>query len=135
MEHRQIAEYVTRAREWILKTAARTNKVEAIGEAITFYREVIADKKNDLRDRLDARKQLDLIFGTHAPKFAAIREFQPQQTPADDGARALAPTLLIALETVYGGDAAQNVIDIATEQRKAIEIAAPANKKSKLKLA
>jgi hypothetical protein len=135
---RQIAEYVTRARDWILKTAAGITKVEAIGEAVTFYRTVIADPKVETRDRIDARKQLDLIFGVHAPRALAVREIPLPPAPPQnetEGAKMFAPHIVYALELSYGQEETTAAIEIASRIEKDAKPPAPAKPTKKLKLA
>ena len=131
---RQIAEYVTRARDWTLKTVAGITKAEAIAESVTFYRTVIADPKVETRDKLDARKQLDLIFGVHAPRALAIREIPLPDSPKDEAGRQFAPGLMYALELSYGKDETNAAIEVATRIEKNVTLAL-AYPHKKLKLA
>lgn len=108
---RMVPEYIGRAREWILKEASGITKTQALAEAIQFYQRTIANKKFHIRDKLEARKRLDLIFGLEAPRRLAIRDEMPP-IPADNAARLLDSGMLAALETVYGADARKAVIEI-----------------------
>lgn len=131
---RQIENYVSRARDWILKTATGITKAEAIGEAVTFYRTIIADTKNETRDRIDSRKQLDLIFGVHAPRALAIREIPLPDSPKDEAGRQFAPGLLYALELSYGQNETNAAIEVASRLEKNVT-PTPAHPHKKLKLA
>lgn len=132
---RHIEEYVSRARDWLLKTAAGMDKRQALAEAIAFYRTVIADKKAETRDKLTARTRLDCIFGLDAPKPKWQPEIAQPLPPAEEVARAeFDSTFLQSLEVVYGEGTRQRVIEINSRQLPA-PAAAPMEKKSKLKLA
>ena len=68
LEYRQVREYITRAQEWGRERIAGKSREDLIAESVRFYESMIADETNDPRVRLEARKQLDLLFGLHAPK-------------------------------------------------------------------
>jgi hypothetical protein len=135
IEWRQSAEYLTRAKEYLLTKAAGMTKQQALAEAIQFYSRIIADKKADTRDRLTARIRLDCIFGLDAPRPRWQPELPPAATPADDAARALDSGMLSALELVYGADAKQEVINITARQLPAPSADTKPDKRHKMKLA
>lgn len=133
---RHVENYVSRARDWLLKTAAGMDKRQALAESIAFYRSVIADKKTETRDKLTARTRLDFIFGLDAPKPKWQPEIAQPLPPAEEIARSdFDSTFLNSLETVYGEGTRQRVIEINSKQLPAPVAAPIESKRPKLKLA
>lgn len=103
----QITVYISRAREHILKQVSGRTRTQALESALAFYDSVIADEKQNMRDRLFARQRLDMIFGLDAPKNLHVSG--PEGGVIE---MALSTEMSTALETVYGKNA---VIDVTAQ--------------------
>lgn len=64
---RTVDRYLRRARDMLLADLDR-DPAEHRGESLAFYRKVAADPREKARDRLIARKRVDMLLGLDAPK-------------------------------------------------------------------
>jgi hypothetical protein len=63
--------YIARARKLLIKWSGQT-KEEHFVEGVAFWRTIIQDPRSTLRARMDARRELDALFGLHAPREVAV---------------------------------------------------------------
>lgn len=105
IEFRQTAEYIARARSLLADESGITRE-QARAESIRYWRTAMNDEKRTPRERDEARRNLDLIYGTHAPRAVLARV-----EAGGEVARELDRSVIEALELVYGKEAAQQPIE------------------------